>query len=65
MRTISRYLEQNGEELSENGYEVLRGKNLKSFLVICFILFNTSGELFEKLSTITISSPLFNNSTAV
>ena len=32
MRTISRYLEQNGEELSENGYEVLRGKKLKSFL---------------------------------
>lgn len=32
VRTISRYLEQNGEELSENGYEVLRGKNLKSFL---------------------------------
>ena len=32
VRTISRYLEQNGKELSENGYEVLRGKNLKSFL---------------------------------
>jgi len=32
VRTISRYLEQNGEELSENGYEVLHGKNLKSFL---------------------------------
>ena len=32
VRTISRYLEQNGEELSENGYEVLRGKDLKSFL---------------------------------
>lgn len=32
IRTISRYLEQNGEELSENGYEVLRGKKLKSFL---------------------------------
>lgn len=32
VRTISRYLEQNGEELSENGYEVLRGKKLKSFL---------------------------------
>ena len=32
VRTISRYLEQNGEELSGNGYEVLRGKNLKSFL---------------------------------
>ncbi|URW89532.1 hypothetical protein M5E84_04695 [[Ruminococcus] torques] len=31
VRTISRYLEQNGEELSENGYEVLRGKKLKSF----------------------------------
>ena len=32
MRTISRYLEQNGEELAENGYEVLRGRKLKSFL---------------------------------
>lgn len=32
IRTISRYLEQNGDELSHNGYEVLRGKNLKSFL---------------------------------
>lgn len=32
VRTISRYLEQNGEELSENGYEVLREKKLKSFL---------------------------------
>ena len=29
IRTISRYIEQNGEELSENGYEVLRGKRLK------------------------------------
>lgn len=32
IRTISRYLEQNGEELLENGYEVLCGKKLKSFL---------------------------------
>lgn len=32
IRTISRYIEQNGEELSKNGYEVLRGKRLKSFL---------------------------------
>lgn len=32
VRTIGRYLEQNGEELSENGYVVLRGKKLKSFL---------------------------------
>jgi hypothetical protein len=32
IRTISRYIEQSGEELSENGYEVLRGKRLKSFL---------------------------------
>lgn len=32
IRTISRYLEQNSEELSANGYEVLRGKKLKSFL---------------------------------
>ena len=27
IRTISRYLEQNSEELSANGYQVLRGKN--------------------------------------
>lgn len=27
IRTISRYLEQNNEELLENGYEVIRGKN--------------------------------------
>lgn len=33
MRTISRYIEQNNEELTENGYEVLRGKRLRSFLV--------------------------------
>ena len=32
IRTISRYLEQNGEELSANGYQVLRGKRLKAFL---------------------------------
>ena len=32
IRTISRYLEQNNEELTENGYEVLKGKKLKSFM---------------------------------
>lgn len=32
IRTISRYIEQYGEELSANGYEVLRGKRLKSFM---------------------------------
>lgn len=32
IRTISRYLEQNSEELSSNGYQVLRGKKLKDFL---------------------------------
>lgn len=32
IRTISRYIEQNNEELTQNGYEVLRGKRLKSFL---------------------------------
>ncbi len=32
MRTISRYLEQNSEELSENGYTILRGSKLKSFI---------------------------------
>lgn len=34
VRTISRYLEQNVEELSANGYEVLRGKKLKSFFEV-------------------------------
>lgn len=32
IRTISRYLEQNREELSANGYQVLRGKKLRAFL---------------------------------
>lgn len=32
IRTISRYLEQNTKELTENGYEVLKGTRLKSFL---------------------------------
>ena len=32
IRTISRYIEQNNEELLANGYEVLRGKRLKSFM---------------------------------
>ena len=39
IRTISRYIEQNTEELTQNGYEVLRGKRLKSFLDVvkdCF-----------------------------
>lgn len=32
IRTISRYIEQNSDELTANGYEVLRGKKLKSFI---------------------------------
>lgn len=32
IRTISRYIEQNNEELTQNGYEVLRGQRLRSFL---------------------------------
>ena len=32
VRTIGRYIEQNTEELTQNGYEVLRGKRLKSFI---------------------------------
>lgn len=32
VRTVGRYIEQNAEELAQNGYEVLRGKRLKSFL---------------------------------
>lgn len=32
IRTISRYLEQNNHELTANGYEILKGKRLKSFM---------------------------------
>lgn len=32
IRTISRCIEQNSEELSANGYEVPRGKRLKAFM---------------------------------
>lgn len=32
IRTINRYIEQNSEELTRNGYQVLRGKQLKSFM---------------------------------
>ena len=32
IRTIGRYIEQYAEELSQNGYEVLKGKRLKEFL---------------------------------
>ena len=32
IRTISRYIEQNNDELVSNGYEVLKGKKLKSFV---------------------------------
>lgn len=32
IRTISRYIEQNTEELKFNGYQVLKGKKLKSFI---------------------------------
>lgn len=34
IRTISRYIEQNSDELKHNGYEVLRGKRLQSFLSV-------------------------------
>lgn len=40
IRTISRYLEQNSEELTENGYQVLKGKRLKSFIEVA----NNSGK---------------------
>lgn len=33
VRTIERVLEQNGSELGKNGYEVLRGKRLRSFIL--------------------------------
>ena len=32
IRTISRYIEQNNEELTRNGYVVLKGKKLKEFI---------------------------------
>ena len=32
IRTIGRYIEQNNEELTSNGYVVLKGKKLKGFI---------------------------------
>lgn len=40
IRTISRYIEQNSEELKFNGYQVLKGKELKSFIEVA----NNSGK---------------------
>ena len=40
IRTISRYIEQNSDELSTNGYEVLKGKRLKAFITAA----NSSGK---------------------
>lgn len=40
IRTISRYIEQNNDELAENGYVVLKGKKLKSFITAA----NNSGK---------------------
>ena len=33
-RTIENYIERNGDELRQNGYEVLRGKRLKEFKLV-------------------------------
>jgi hypothetical protein len=32
VRTIDRYVSENAEEISINGYEILKGKRLKNFL---------------------------------
>lgn len=40
IRTISRYLEQNTEELVSNGYQILKGKKLKEFMAVA----NNSGK---------------------
>lgn len=36
IRTISRYIEQNNEELTRNGYVVLKGKKLKEFIAAVY-----------------------------
>lgn len=33
LRTIERYVSENQKEISDNGYEILKGKRLKAFLV--------------------------------
>ena len=43
IRTISRYIEQNNEELSANGYEVLKGKRLRAFIDAA----NNSGNMMD------------------
>lgn len=32
VRTIERYVSENVEELSSNGYEIIKGKRLKNFI---------------------------------
>ena len=35
IRTIGRYIEQYNDELTQNGYQVLRGKNLRISCMLC------------------------------
>lgn len=50
VRTISRYIEQNSEELKFNGYQVLKGKKLKSFIEVA----NNSGKDINVPSKTTV-----------
>ena len=56
-RTIGRYIEQNEEELKHNGYEVLIGKRLKSFLTASHDSFAKDINVLSKISL--SKNPLF------
>ncbi len=47
-RTIDNYIEKNGEELRQNGYEVLRGKRLKEFKLLVKSQFDNETDFITK-----------------
>ena len=48
IRTISRYIEQNNEELTRNGYVVLKGKKLKDFI---YLVQNSGKDIYVPTKT--------------
>ena len=54
VRTINRYIEKNSTELKINGYEVLRGKRLKSFLVLLRKGFGKDIDVPTKITVLSV-----------
>lgn len=54
VRTIERYISKYGEELENNGYTVIKGKNLKEFLSIYEKTFATDINVGRKMRSLSI-----------